>query len=114
MMEYTQEDLRREEDFLRKWDMELKEKEIEMGQERRGLDEWQDELEIERVRLQNVLDNQNRVRVQLNNQKRQIQEANVPVKEVLEEILLLLELEENPATIADKIRDRLGIIDVKW
>lgn len=113
-MEFDQEELRREHEYLRKWGLELKEKEEEQAATQRGLDDWQDELEIERVRLQNVLDNQNRVRVQLNNQKRQIQEANVPVKEALEEILLLLELEESPAAIADKIRDRLGIIDIKW
>lgn len=114
MFEYNQEELRREREYLMKWASDLQEKEIEQGQNQRGLEEWQDELEAERIQIEKFKLDQHRVRTELNTKKLALQEANIPLKETLEEILLLLELEESPVVIADKIRDRLGIVDVRW
>lgn len=114
MFEYNQEELRREREYLISWAADLKEKEVERAQIQRGLEEWEEELDVERIRLEKFALDQHRVRTELNTKKLALQEANIPMKEALEEILLLLELEENPVVIADKIRDRLGIVDVKW
>lgn len=114
MFEYDQEQLRREAEYLRKWAKELEEKDVERMDIQRQLDEWHDELEAERIQIEKFKLDQHRVRTELNTKKLALQEANIPLKEALEEILLLLELEESPVVIADKIRDRLGIVDVRW
>lgn len=109
-----QEELRREREYLISWAAELRDKEDELDSDRANLQDWDASLGDERRRLEKIEIYHRSIRAELELRKLKLEEASVPLKDKLEEILLLLELEEDPVSIADKIRDHLGIVDVRW
>lgn len=88
---------------------------------RAGLNEWQEDLNKGQekfasdkasleAQVNQVLDLQNRIQLACE----RVQAGNRDSIEVIDEILLLLELEENPVEIAKQLREKREILDVKW
>ena len=118
MMQREEEELRRWEDYLRNWQTNLQEREDKALETESGLHSWTESLEDQQKEIDRIERNfaakRREIETALSIKRLEVDAANVPLKEVLEEVLLLLELETDLVHIADVVRERAGIIDIKW